>query len=276
MHSGNEIMVINLGENGLRFPWVEAAGFGMETRTDFPVEVGQAPKILLLDCGVDPPRGLKLLDRAKTVWPHVPVIFITEISSEEIIIRAWKGGAWEFFRHPLQKNDLEESVKFLLEVTGSASPTHLSPIPDPLQRSLKFIQQNLTRSITLSDLASTASLSPYHFSRKFRQAFGLPPMAYVRKERVARAEVFLCETSLPVSQIAYRVGFNDYSDFIKQFKKVTGESPTKYRTAAKLSNFSNGNSKARLESDPEPRTLISSDDGEPKNKRLRRRTVTSG
>jgi DNA-binding NtrC family response regulator len=62
------------------------------------------PEIVVIDCGQNPLKGLNLLKEIKTKRPDIPVIFVTEESSEEIVIKAYKAGAREFFKKPLDVN----------------------------------------------------------------------------------------------------------------------------------------------------------------------------
>jgi AraC family transcriptional regulator len=78
-------------------------------------------------------------------------------------------------------------------------------------------------------LAQLAQLSPYHFSRAFKQSFGMPPHQYLTSRRIERAKSLLAERKLSVTEIGFDVGFSETSSFIAAFRKVTGETPTEYR-----------------------------------------------
>ncbi len=64
--------------------------------------------VLVLDCGRDPVRGIKYLQKFKSIRPDIPVIFLTDESSEEIVIRAFKAGARAFFKKPFELNELKD------------------------------------------------------------------------------------------------------------------------------------------------------------------------
>jgi AraC family transcriptional regulator len=72
-------------------------------------------------------------------------------------------------------------------------------------------------------------LSPYHFSRAFKQSFGMPPHRYLTSRRIERAKSLLAERKLSVTEIGLDIGFSETSAFTSAFRKVTGETPTNYR-----------------------------------------------
>jgi AraC-like DNA-binding protein len=84
-------------------------------------------------------------------------------------------------------------------------------------------------TVKLNDLASQSGMSPRSFARAFQAATGLSPIAYLIQQRLSRAAMLLRTTTEPVSEIAFRVGFNDSNYFTRQFVKVFDCSPRTYR-----------------------------------------------
>jgi AraC-like DNA-binding protein len=97
----------------------------------------------------------------------------------------------------------------------------------------RFVQEHLAKPLSLEDLAEASGLSPWHFSRLFRQRFGLPPMQYLTRQRVGRACVLLRETPMKVAAVARSVGYEDPYHFSRLFKRVVGLSPTAYRKSVR-------------------------------------------
>lgn len=93
----------------------------------------------------------------------------------------------------------------------------------------EYIEEHLAENISLSTLAELAGLSPYHFSRAFKQSFGTPPHRYLTSRRMERAKSLLARPELSVTQIALDVGFHETSSFSARFRKLTGQTPTDYR-----------------------------------------------
>lgn len=97
-----------------------------------------------------------------------------------------------------------------------------------LLRSLTRIQHNYADSLTRDQLAEIAGLSPWHYSRKFHEYTGLPPLDYLSAYRIYRAQEHLLTSTLRTREIAARVGFEDASYFSRRFKKRVGCSPRDY------------------------------------------------
>ena len=92
-----------------------------------------------------------------------------------------------------------------------------------------FIDDNLSEQIPLTSLARLAQLSPYHFSRAFKQAFGAPPNRYHAQCRIERAKSLLAEQKHSITEIALALGFSETSSFSRVFHKFTGRTPRDYR-----------------------------------------------
>jgi AraC family transcriptional regulator len=100
-----------------------------------------------------------------------------------------------------------------------------------LKRVYDYIEAHLDDRLTLADLAGVACLSPYHFSRSFKQAVGVGPQRYVMHRRVERAKALMCRTDQPLAVIAREVGFADQSHLTSVFRREIGVTPGHFRAA---------------------------------------------
>lgn len=85
--------------------------------------------------------------------------------------------------------------------------------------------------LTVADLARAAGLSPAHFSRAFRRAFGESPHAYLLTRRLERAAVLLRNTDRSVAEICMTVGLSSVGSFTTSFVRMYGTTPTAYRAS---------------------------------------------
>lgn len=99
-------------------------------------------------------------------------------------------------------------------------------------RVLDFIYVNLSRPISLSELAGVAALSPYHFSRAFKNSLGVPPIRYLLNKRIRRAKRLLSGSITPLVVIASMCGFASQSHLGTAFQFATGKSPGAWRKAS--------------------------------------------
>jgi AraC-like DNA-binding protein len=85
--------------------------------------------------------------------------------------------------------------------------------------------------IRVADMARAARLSPAHFSREFRRAFGESPHQYLLTRRLERAAALLRTTDWSVARICVMVGLSSIGSFTTSFGRMYGVSPTVYRSA---------------------------------------------
>ena len=93
------------------------------------------------------------------------------------------------------------------------------------------IEEHLSETLSLGDLAGTAALSRFHFIRAFKISTGLTPFQYLTSRRMARARVLLQTTEDSVSAVAEQVGYSSSSHFRRIFKDTAGYAPSAYRKA---------------------------------------------
>ncbi|MFZ0729913.1 MAG: AraC family transcriptional regulator [Methylovirgula sp.] len=99
------------------------------------------------------------------------------------------------------------------------------------KRVADFIEAQLDSRISVAEMAELVHLSPYHFSRAFKESFGVPPHRYHMSRRVEAAKNLLGGTATPVTEIALRLGFSEASSLSAGFRRLTGVSPSEYRRA---------------------------------------------
>lgn len=96
-----------------------------------------------------------------------------------------------------------------------------------------WIDANSHRPIDLEDAATQAGISPFHFLRLFSDVLGVTPHQYLVRSRLRHAAKRLACDDSPVTDIAYDVGFNDLSNFVRTFHRAAGASPQKFRQASR-------------------------------------------
>lgn len=99
----------------------------------------------------------------------------------------------------------------------------------PLQRAIVYIQNNFTKNITLSEVAEVSNYSVNYFSNKFKSYMGTSFKQYVLDLRFSFAQYLLKNTELSVTEICYKCGFNEFTNFMYQFKNKFGVTPKNYR-----------------------------------------------
>ncbi len=101
---------------------------------------------------------------------------------------------------------------------------------DSILKSQEFIEHNYADSVSLDRLAEITNLSRRNFIRRFKKATSHTPGEYIKRIRVEAAKRILELKNSTVSEAMYEVGYNDSKAFRKTFKKVTGCSPSDYKS----------------------------------------------
>lgn len=104
-----------------------------------------------------------------------------------------------------------------------------------LREIVDYIDSNLHRSVTLSELSALVQLTPRYFCGAFKQAMGQPPHQYLIEQRIERARRLLGEADLSVTDVALVVGFNSQSHLNSHFRRIVGVTPARYRTEMRMS-----------------------------------------
>lgn len=99
----------------------------------------------------------------------------------------------------------------------------------PATRLHRYIEQNFNSEISVARVAKELSYSTSHIIRLFNKEYGVSPKQYMISLRIEDAEEMLLNTSLPISEISGKEGFGTSSQFIFQFRKITGKTPLQYR-----------------------------------------------
>lgn len=138
-----------------------------------------------------------------------------------------------------------------IDLSAAVSPAHQTPVvlPDlsaevqrdlllPWQRRkvIQFIEENLTDTIKVEELAGLTRLSKTYFSRIFKASFNESPYNYVLRRRMQLAKELIADTTTPLSAIALDCGMADQAHLCKTFRKVFGTTPNNWRRRARTIN----------------------------------------
>lgn len=112
----------------------------------------------------------------------------------------------------------------LESIQGSANLQHIRLIGSILH----YIEENLSEPLSLQDIAQQYNYSVTYISKLFKNVTGSSLVSYIIEKRISRARHLMYE-NLEIMQIAEQVGYRNYSNFYKAFKKATGISPEEFR-----------------------------------------------
>jgi AraC-like DNA-binding protein len=102
-----------------------------------------------------------------------------------------------------------------------------------VERAITTMWERYDEPLSLADIADTAILSKYYFSRVFRTLTGTSPGRFLTAIRLCKAKHLLLETSLSVTDISYKVGYNSLGTFTSRFTRSVSVSPARYRAMSR-------------------------------------------
>ena len=98
-----------------------------------------------------------------------------------------------------------------------------------LRRARDRMDRDYAQPLDVPALARVALMSPGHFSRSFRSAYGETPHSYLMTRRIERAKALLRRGDLSVTEVCFEVGCTSLGSFSSRFTELVGETPSAYR-----------------------------------------------
>lgn len=117
------------------------------------------------------------------------------------------------------------------ELIGSSQEINARPEyqNQMLRDIIEYLNETCTEPVRLPEVASRFGLTPQYFCTFFKEHFGRTLIQHINLLRIQRASRYLRETDLPIMEIGFMVGFENFSYFIKRFREVFACTPTEYR-----------------------------------------------
>lgn len=194
--------------------------------------------------------GLSLLCRVKERYPQYPILMLTTHHSEGLAVWAYRNRVLDYLVSPVSREDVLRCKNLLLAIKHAEARqnsreiiSYNSRIPTEVpagQRvgnvrmapAIHFVQRNFRRQFRNAEVAELCGMSTFHFSRAFTETFSLTFQEFVLRYRIFEACKELQHPNVPVTNVAYSVGFNDPSYFARVFRRYIGMSPTEYCEAS--------------------------------------------
>jgi YesN/AraC family two-component response regulator len=210
--------------------------------------VFHAHPITLMLCDIEMPQGsgLDLFEWVKAYHPQTECIFVTCHDEYSFLRAAMQLGSCDYILKPVDYDQLNETLgevvnrladrekrvarpESALKLTmqdSTSSNRYVAQIID-------YISEHLTETIAIADIAEKLHLNAQYIMRLFKKEVGCPVLQYITATRIALAVRYLTETNISVAEVALLCGFDNYSYFIRIFKRFTNETPVAYRKNAK-------------------------------------------
>lgn len=207
----------------------------------------QLPDIVISDVMMPVMDGHQLCEKIKSDprTLQIPVILLTAQSSDQHRIQGLDAGAIEYISKPFNFEILVSSInsalKFQRRVQESGSRIKATPAEVDIvsmdekliAKAVNLVEENMSNSdFSVEDLSHELGYSRGHFYQKILKITGQTPIDFIRNIRMKRAADLLGRSQLNVSEVAYKVGYNNPKLFSRYFKSQYKIYPSEYRSKA--------------------------------------------
>lgn len=202
------------------------------------------PDLIISDWMMPLMTGIELCEKIKqnANTSHIPVIILSSKSSSESKLMGLELGADDYITKPFNANLLEVRVKNILEnrkkmreLFSNSSKIKVREIAlnsldeHFLERIIKIVEDNISNlNLDIAFLEAELKMSNMQLYRKLKSLTNLSGNEFIKNIRLKKAVQLLESENYNVSEIAYKVGFNDPSYFSRIFKKQYGKAPSEY------------------------------------------------
>ena len=195
------------------------------------------PDIVITDIQMPSVSGLQIAKYISENYKNVIVILLTAYSKFQYAKEAIEYGV----KHYVVKNDLLDELPLILAkiVSENAESENQSDLNNDdaniencayvIQNIEKYIEENLDKKLSLTDIAESIHMNKSYISRMFKEKAGENLFDYINKRKIAKAKQLIKNNELRMYEIALNVGMEDTAYFSRVFKKYEGISPSEYQ-----------------------------------------------
>jgi signal transduction histidine kinase/DNA-binding response OmpR family regulator len=204
----------------------------------------QIPDLVVSDVMMPDMNGIELCKKLKTekTTSHIPVILLTARAAEEQKVEGFESGADDYITKPFSFEILQSRIRNLIhqrerlqkdlrkQIEVRASDLNITSLDEKLiQNAIRIVEQSLSDSdFSVEDLSRELAMSRVHLYKKLQALTGKSPIEFIRTIRLQHAAQLLAKSQLSVSEVAYKVGFNNPKYFARYFKEEYHVLPSAY------------------------------------------------
>jgi len=211
----------------------------------YELAVKEKPDVVIMDIKMPKMDGLTAMKNIKQVLPETEFVILTNYAEFSYAKQAISYGAKDYIlKSELRSSELIEILeKIAAGHAASQNKNQVEPFLNEtdttvalegekssaenkyIERALKYIHEHFNEAISLAGVAQQVHRSPEYFSRLFKEVTGENFSVYLINYRLMQAKSLLKNTDLKITEIAYRVGYQNPSYFSRLYKKYMGITP---------------------------------------------------
>lgn len=217
-------------------------GYNMAKRDD--------PDMIVSDVMMPNMDGIEMCHAIKTdeQTSHIPIILLTAKTSEESKIKGYNSNADAYLTKPFSCALLKERIKAILNNRESLKTQYQKEIKiNPMiiansdvdvifmEKMLEIMEKNLSNpNFNVEKMAQEYGVSRTYLTRKIKALTGESAIQFQRSIRLKHAVEYLVKSNLTISEIAWKVGYNDIDTFRNRFREQFNVNPSEYRQLNRL------------------------------------------
>lgn len=194
------------------------------------------PDIVLIDINLNQNKDGVDLGTYLLAKDTIPYIYITSYSNKVVLDRVNDTRPHGYIVKPFRAENLITTISVVLnnfkhkniDTLRTENPTK-EVIPSKVKNLVEFINVNIDKKLEVDQLLQVTNWTKRHLTRVFMQYLKVSPYQYILSRKIEKSKSLLKETEIPINEIAFDLGFQNYSSFASAFKKLNEDTPDNYR-----------------------------------------------
>lgn len=222
-------------------PGTEVVGEAANGREAISLARELQPDIILMDVKMPGINGIEAVKIIRRAFPNIKFVIVSAYDTFEYAQEVMREGVKDYLLKPAKKEEIIRTLSRVIRENRMEKPGFPEEEPNQggdniyslSEEAKAYIDDHFHESITLEDVAAHVDLSPYYFSKLFKEQNGTSFIEYLTAMRIQQGKELLKKTHLSLKEICFKVGYHDPNYFSRVFKKNTGRTPSEYRVSIK-------------------------------------------
>jgi len=181
--------------------------------------------IIFSDLCMDEMDGFTFIEKVSDRKNPPLIIAVSAYGDFEYVRNAFKLGIFDYIVKPVDFNVLKETLENAVKKIDRKNSVPYSIIEDIKE----YVAKNIEKDISLTQASNYLSMDYSYFSKYFKQMTGQSFSRYVMSEKMKYCEKLMQQSNIKIHELAYKMGYNNASNFSRAFYKYTGKWPTEYK-----------------------------------------------
>lgn len=203
--------------------------------------------ILISDMRMPEMTGLQMAEKITDMEhnKNIQIIFLTGFEDFETLYKVNRKRNTQYLLKNEEDEEVVEAVEFAIQQLPSERRLLRSLDDDEnslqvVQQAREYIQNNLSKDLSLIMISQYVNMNPSYFSRMFKQKTGENISDYIHRLRIEKAKELIENSTMKIAEIGESLGFGSAGYFTTYFKKATGSTPQGYRNMCQLRKMKKG------------------------------------